>query len=373
MICSVATQCSGCSEWGRSPSAQLASKRERIADLFRAQGLVLPAQIESAALPDRGLRDRLDFQIRDTRLGLWNQEHREILDLPECLQLSKELQNWLTDFRALSPRVPRGSFRLRVSPSGRRGVWLDLANEDVKSLFEERTVLAALAEVSHVEVGQRRKTLCFDNGRPKLLKESRLENWSRTWVRGQAFDLASHIGDFSQVGDVANRALIASLETLLPAGRELVEFGAGNGNLTFAAAGVFETVRAVEFDSSVQKGFAQNLESFRAKFPHKQVSCESGDFQKRTLAFGEADTVLLNPPRSGVGHFLNALNASRAEHLIYMSCYPESMAMDLAKLGSAWACRRLILVDQFPQTAHVEVMALFSRTGSLSAAEAGHN
>jgi 23S rRNA (uracil1939-C5)-methyltransferase len=42
-----------------------------------------------------------------------------------------------------------------------------------------------------------------------------------------------------------------------------------------------------------------------------------------------------------------------------MSCYPESMMMDLQKLIQlGYALEKISIVDQFPQTAHYEVLAL---------------
>ncbi len=44
-----------------------------------------------------------------------------------------------------------------------------------------------------------------------------------------------------------------------------------------------------------------------------------------------------------------------------VSCDPPTLARDLAALGSAYAVRRLTLLDLFPGTHHVETVALLVR------------
>jgi 23S rRNA (uracil1939-C5)-methyltransferase len=74
------------------------------------------------------------------------------------------------------------------------------------------------------------------------------------------------------------------------------------------------------------------------------------------------DAVLLNPPRQGVERRVTvALErlrmAGHARRLAYVSCDPATLARDLARLPG-YALRSLVAHDMFPQTAHVETLAL---------------
>lgn len=76
----------------------------------------------------------------------------------------------------------------------------------------------------------------------------------------------------------------------------------------------------------------------------------------------EPDVVLLNPPRQGadrrVAARLEHLRAhGRARRLAYISCDPATLARDLGRLPG-YAVRSLTTHDMFPQTAHVETLAL---------------
>lgn len=75
----------------------------------------------------------------------------------------------------------------------------------------------------------------------------------------------------------------------------------------------------------------------------------------------DADLVVVNPPRRGLGHDLaRRIEESGAPHLLYSSCNPQTLAGDLADLPSYTPVRGRLL-DMFPQTPHAEVLVLLRR------------
>ncbi|TWH00033.1 23S rRNA (uracil747-C5)-methyltransferase [Nocardioides sp. J9] len=75
----------------------------------------------------------------------------------------------------------------------------------------------------------------------------------------------------------------------------------------------------------------------------------------------EADLVVVNPPRRGLGPELaQRLEESGVPHVLYSSCNPETLARDLATMASYSPVRGRLL-DMFPQTPHAEVLVLLER------------
>ena len=75
------------------------------------------------------------------------------------------------------------------------------------------------------------------------------------------------------------------------------------------------------------------------------------------------DAVVLDPPRSGLppgaATFLAGLGAPR---VVYLSCDPATLARDLAAwVGSGYRLERIEGFDLFPQTPHLEVLAVLER------------
>src|SRR6185436_10085088 len=74
----------------------------------------------------------------------------------------------------------------------------------------------------------------------------------------------------------------------------------------------------------------------------------------------EESAVLLDPPRKGCQRLtLDLLRASRPAQIIYVSCHPATMARDLNILcaGNVFHLVRVVPLDMFPQTSHVESVA----------------
>lgn len=87
------------------------------------------------------------------------------------------------------------------------------------------------------------------------------------------------------------------------------------------------------------------------------VTFSTGD---AVTAAAQADLVVVNPPRRGIGDLTSALEGSRARWVLYSSCNVDSLARDLARMPS-YRPLRARLIDMFPQTAHCEVLLLLER------------
>ncbi|MGY6560510.1 MAG: 23S rRNA (uracil(1939)-C(5))-methyltransferase RlmD [Luteibaculaceae bacterium] len=74
-------------------------------------------------------------------------------------------------------------------------------------------------------------------------------------------------------------------------------------------------------------------------------------------------TIVLDPPRAGITpKGLRRLIELNAETIVYVSCNPATQARDAEVLEQAgYALEKFWLVDQFPHTAHIESIAVFTR------------
>ena len=69
-----------------------------------------------------------------------------LIDMAACPMMSPALEAWLKDFRQNLPALARGGARLRVSPTGDRGVWLDLPNEQIHTLMVDGRSLSKITQ-----------------------------------------------------------------------------------------------------------------------------------------------------------------------------------------------------------------------------------
>ena len=176
--------------------------------------------------------------------------------------------------------------------------------------------------------------------------------------------LAYRPGDFVQVNAPVNEAMIAqALEWLAPsAGERVLDLFCGLGNFALPLARHAGEVIGVE-------GIAGMVERAR----HNAAANGLGNVQfhqadlaqplaEARWAQGGFPAVLLDPPRDGALEMVRQLDALGARRVLYVSCNPATLARDAAELAArGYRLRRAGILDMFPQTAHVEAMALFVR------------
>jgi 23S rRNA (uracil1939-C5)-methyltransferase len=78
---------------------------------------------------------------------------------------------------------------------------------------------------------------------------------------------------------------------------------------------------------------------------------------------GKPDVVVIDPPRAGLSQkIVRRVLECEAKRIVYVSCNPTTLAPNAAQLGEAgYRLSRVKPVDMFPQTPHIECVALFER------------
>ena len=78
---------------------------------------------------------------------------------------------------------------------------------------------------------------------------------------------------------------------------------------------------------------------------------------------GKPDVVVVDPPRAGLSQkIVRRILEAEAKRIVYVSCNPTTLAPNARQLVEAgYSLRTVQPVDMFPQTAHIECVAMFER------------
>lgn len=174
--------------------------------------------------------------------------------------------------------------------------------------------------------------------------------------------------DFIQVNEPLNRALIARVIELLAldGAARVLDLYCGLGNFTLPIARRAAAVTGVEGDAGLVARARAN--AARNGIGHAQFHAANLDDEACVSAAWarEAYThVLLDPPRTGARAVLPLLGKLRPARLVYVSCHPGSFARDLGILVHELGFELLAagIADMFPQTSHVESVAVLAPVG----------
>jgi len=177
------------------------------------------------------------------------------------------------------------------------------------------------------------------------------------------------VSDFVQVNNACNLRLInAAVSGLrLCADDQVLELFCGVGNFSLPMARTAGCVLGLEGDEDLVASARQNAQynglSGKAQFEKRDLYSTTLDPKEIARGFCLYNKMLVDPPRSGIGTAMRLIESSSVERLAYISCNPETFAMDAASLCDlGFQLESVRVFDMFPQTTHVETLGLFQRS-----------
>ncbi|WP_371230127.1 23S rRNA (uracil(1939)-C(5))-methyltransferase RlmD [Pseudomonas sp. QE6] len=357
--CPVAGTCGGCSLQHLPHADQLALKQRTLAEqLERFSGLTPQEWAAPLVGPEFGYRRRarlaVRWEVKAKRLevGFRAAASQAIVAFDDCLVLVPELQSLARDL----PELLRGFSKPQV-----------LGHVE---LFHGTASALLLRHIEPLSDGDLARLLEFCSARDVQLWLQgdgeptphsgnsdlgfRLDTWDLT--------LAYRPGDFVQVNAPVNEAMVAqALDWLKPAADERVlDLFCGLGNFALPLARQVREVVGVEGVQAMVDRAAANARANGLANTRFHQADLSKPLAGALWAAEDFTAVLLDPPRDGAFEAAREMRSLGAERVLYVSCNPATLARDAGELArQGYRLKRAGILDMFPQTAHVEAMALF--------------
>ncbi len=177
--------------------------------------------------------------------------------------------------------------------------------------------------------------------------------------------LAFHPMDFTQVNSQVNRQMVNRVVALLnpQPGERILDLFCGLGNFTLALAQKATEVVGVELSNEmVERGYENASSNGLDNCQFIAADLTLPEAGSLPIFKGCFDKILLDPPRSGALNILPALVKLNPSCILYVSCNPQTLARDVEWLCShGYQLSQAGAMDMFPQTSHVEAMAVLER------------
>ncbi len=342
-------RCGGCALQHVAQPAYLAWKRDLVVTALKQRGFAdVPVEAIHAVAP--GTRRRASFKAQviggAVSVGFYEAGSRVLVDLSECPILVPELARLIPRLRNHLTKIlrPNETAELLATATD-SGIDLTLSLKRKRDI----DVLMALSGMASA-LGLARLTW---NGEDVAIAEA-------PTLRVGRFTVRLPPGAFLQPTKEGERAL-----------QRLVVAGVGRrascrGSvlwLRHARPGACrEPARSMR--STVVASHVDALMA-AAKQGRGRVSGETRDLFRRPLLATELerfDALVLDPPRPGAAAQAKALAQSRVPKVLYVSCSASSFARDARTLvEGGYRLERVVPIDQFLWSPHVELFAEFSR------------
>jgi 23S rRNA (uracil1939-C5)-methyltransferase len=335
-------KCGGCQFQHIDYEAQAEYKREVVLDQLARLGGLPDANVQEiiGAAEPWAYRNHVQFHTTPQgKLGFLTADTHHVIPIEECLITDPLLDDLWAALDMKWPQLHRLSLRCGSATGDRMAIFELNEYED----FDIEVDFAVSCVI-----------LLADGEAVVLMGKAYLEEQ----VAGRDYRVSAN--SFFQVNTAGAEALVALVhEGLAPAsGDTLVDLYCGVGLFGLSLADRVSRIVGVESDPSAAADFRFNAQGM------DQVALIENKAQAALPRIEEPiDLLVLDPPRSGAGQgVIEQFARLKPRRIAYVSCDPATLARDARHLTeSGFKLREVQPVDLFPQTYHVESVALFVR------------
>jgi 23S rRNA (uracil1939-C5)-methyltransferase len=340
-------ECGGCQLQHADYSHQLALKRQVVEEAWSRAGLRLPPDS-----PVLGMDDPWRYRIRGEfeaisgsggwRFGFHRLRSHSVLPIDTCAIHDLRIEQALPAFAQAANEMELKDLQnllLTIEPTGRGLLWR-VRHRGREPQWPRDEFARRVAELLPEQV---------------LLDDAMsLDFWEMTF--------RARSDTFVQTNYRQMLVLYRTALDMLGAGAadRVLDLYAGIGTLSAAVARGAAGVTAIE-----ENPHAVQLGRLNARINSARVEYLPGKVETvmRKLRLGQYQAAILDPPRAGCEPAaIGELIRLGLDRLVYVSCEPSTHARDLiALVRGGYRIRRAAIVDMFPQTYHIESVALLER------------
>ena len=304
---------------------------------------------------------------RKARIGVWFEKKtnsftvgfrkaggKEITEVSECMVLSPVIAPVLGVLQKVLPRLQQGSAVTHV----------EVLDADGKAFVVVRHI-RSLPESDQQQLQQAWPEACWIGE----AEPDQFTGWSTpvtpSYQLANGLQLNFAPTDFIQVNAMVNKAMVEQAVAWLSPDEtdQILDLYCGIGNFSLALAKHAGMVVGLEGVAAMVTTASQNaslngLENTRfaqvdLHLPWPKAEWNQPKYQK----------VLLDPARAGAQGAIDEVARLKPAQVLYVSCNPTTFARDAkVLLAKGYRLDKIGMMDMFPYTSHLELMALFSHT-----------
>lgn len=336
-------------------------------------------------------RNKMEFSFNENKkgekfFGLYRKESRYIENLASCHLFAP----WMSDFfkivrnfweesglSSFCPHKGRGSLRSLVIRQNRQGdlLWdLFVSGEPEDALnhthiellkkasieFEKRVNAPSLSLFLTIQQCiPKQPTRFFDihlRGPESLTEKLSISYQGSTKTH---ICTLSPRAFFQPHAEQCEKIYSRILEYIEPTPEETIwDLYSGTGTISMALSPFAGKVYGIEYSKEAVVDARENTQINNIN----NATFYAGDAEKLISTLPAPDKIVVDPPRSGLSpKTISGILERNPQKIVYVSCHLPSLVRDADLLTSSYRLTKASGFDQFPQTPHVETVALFDR------------
>lgn len=324
--CKYYDKCGGCQLGNLSYDKQVLYKQARVKDIFlRYLGKEMDIPIMGSSL-EYGYRNKITLQVEKGKLGLLGYKSNDLIQVDSCLLVSKRVNRIISELK-------------KIRLDGITKIMIREAQEEILMLVMGNPQEDELLGITGVDT---------------IIVNSKI-------IKGKGY-VIENIGNYKfKVSPLAffqvNKEMVSRLYdkvlewSSLEKQDKVIDLYCGTGTIGIYLASRCSKVLGIEINKDATKNAMVNKKLNNID----NIEFINGDVGKIINGNYDADVIVVDPPRSGLSRkTVSSLLEIKAKRIVYVSCDTMTLVRDLKKLEEEYVIDKVMLVDMFPVTYHVE-------------------
>ena len=334
-ICPYFDVCGGCDLMHISISEMLEYKLNKVNDMLIKNNIDYKVEKITKSENPYNYRNKITLKILDKKIGFYENDSHKLVNIEHCYLCKEIINEMLEDITLLN--VNNGEIVIRSN-----------YNEEILlSINTEDEILNIDKLVNKYKiVGIIKNDKCIYG-----------ENYFIDKINNYLFKVSYN--SFFQVNPYICSKLFNLIENNTKESNNVLDMYCGVGTLSLVSSTNAEKVVGVEIlenaikDANLNKSLNnKNNVEFICSDTKKIIGKITGDF----------DTIILDPPRSGVSKkVIDKIIDVKTDKIIYVSCNPITLVRDLKLFQDDYVIKEMQLLDMFPNTEHVETFVVLEK------------
>lgn len=342
-------ECGGCTIMDTNYNTQIKLKENLIKNALKKTCGINIENIEILPSEKLGYRNKIRLQVDEKgRLAYNKKSSNDLVAINDCFLANNHIRENLPIIRKLTEDITTnlGKIIREISiRSNGKEILLNIYTNDEEKLYK----------YLKGEYPNQTYNINLINGRKIMTIGNDYLNFK---LKDKIFKVSKD--DFYQVNDYQIENLYDSARKYLEKDKKLLDLFCGSGISSIAIND--DHIVGIEINKSAIEDAKQNALANNLK-DYKFIAKNAKYIDQKFIKIKKIKAVTVDPPRAGLDkEIIKTLTKTKIEKIIYISCNPQTLARDIKRfIDRGYKLEKIKAVDMFPQTMHVETIALIQK------------
>jgi len=343
-------ECGGCSIMDINYKTQLELKKNLIINAIRKSTKIELSDLEIVKSPEFRYRNKIRLQVdKNGGLNYLETYSKKLVKIDDCLIANEKISKNLARIEKITKDINQ-KFTASI-----KEITIRASENDILLNFQGNFDNNTIAYIKE-KYSTSKYSINLLIGRDLITISG--ERYLDNKIGQKEFKISAN--DFYQVNDYQIEKLYKIAREFLGQNQKLLDLYCGSATSSMSIND--DHIVGVEINKNAIKDAKENAKRNKLK-DYKFIAKNAKFIDSNFIKKEKIDAVTVDPPRAGLDkEVVKTIANAGIEKIVYISCNPQTLARDIKRfMDKGYKLEKIKAVDMFPQTMHVETVALLSK------------